>query len=73
MLTEDWVCLGDDELCFTDAVLQDLALITADDTRLGFTAALVTQGEGVVTQGRNRILSATQRQVIRRTNQGEGS
>ena len=49
MLTENRVCLGDDELCFTDAVLQDLALISADDTRLGFTAALVTQGEGVIT------------------------
>ena len=73
MLTENRVCLGDDELCFTDAVLQDLTLITADDTRLGFTATLVTQGEGVVTQGRNRILPAAQRQVIRRTNQGEGS
>ena len=58
--------LSDDVLGFTEIVLERFALVSADLARFGLFSAVVTQREGVVTQRRDGVLSASLRQITRR-------
>ena len=58
--------LSDDVLGFAEIVLERFALVPADLARFGLFSAVVTQREGVVTQRRDGVLSASLRQITRR-------
>ena len=65
--------LSDDVLSFTEIVLERFALVSTDLTRFGFFSAVIAEREGVVTQRRDGVLSASLRQITRRRNYRESS